>query len=85
MDRDAPLTDGSPLQNELLERLLRCRPGDQEVRALASSVKQHCGYFRRDVRNLLRQRGLGDVEESDVKDHSFPEDMPDLAAVFADK
>lgn len=73
------------LQDQLLEKLLHCNPGDAQVGAYAEMVKMHCGYFRRDVRNMLRQRGLGHIEESDVKDQGWSNETPDSAANLSDK
>ena len=85
MDQHTIPTGDSSLQDRLYQQLLRCRPRDPEVAALASTVKQHCGYFRDDVRQLLRQKELDGVEESDVTDSSGAGNDADEAAELANK
>ncbi|MFH1444303.1 MAG: hypothetical protein ABIG34_02850 [Candidatus Peregrinibacteria bacterium] len=53
--------------------------------SIAFSVKQRCRYFRSDVRNLLRQRRLGYVEESDAKDADWSGETADSAADMVNK
>ncbi|MDD5103362.1 MAG: hypothetical protein PHX93_03095 [Candidatus Peribacteraceae bacterium] len=77
--------ESDPLQNELHRRLVACRPGDPEVASYAYFVKQHCGYLRSDVRNLLCQRGLGHIEGSDATDTDWVGEAADSAADLADK
>ncbi len=79
------LSTGDSFQDELHSRLLHCRPGDRGVASYAFGVKRRCGYFRSDVRNLLWQRGLGYVEESDVTDADWVGETADSAADLVNK